>query len=228
MPGMENALKSLLENNARWSADVTQRDAEFFSRLVRQQRPEYLWIGCSDARVPANDIVGLLPGELFVHRNVANVVTHSDVNCQSVLQYAVDVLKVKHVIVVGHYGCGGVQLALEGPRSGGVADFWLGHVRDVIGRHRDLIAQIPDTRARLDLVVELNSLEQALNVCHSATLQAAWERGQKLSVHAWAYDLKDGRVRTLGVSVRQPNDLKGLRDRVLSRVSAEHPSISAP
>ncbi|WP_029890391.1 carbonic anhydrase [Polycyclovorans algicola] len=223
---MEDALTSLLANNQRWATEATQRDSEFFSRLVRQQRPEYLWIGCSDARVPANDIVGLLPGELFVHRNVANVVTHSDVNCQSVLQYAVDVLKVKHVIVVGHYGCGGVQLALNGPRSGGVADFWLGHVRDVIGRHRELIARIEDPRAKLDLVVELNSLEQALNVCHSATLQAAWTRGQQVSVHAWAYDLHDGRVRTLGVSVNQPDDLKDLRDRVLARVTGEHPSIS--
>lgn len=223
---MDNALDSLISNNLRWAASATERDSEFFSRLVRQQRPEYLWIGCSDARVPANDIVGLLPGELFVHRNVANVVVHSDVNCQSVLQYAVDVLKVRHVIVVGHYGCGGVQLALNGPRSGGVADFWLGHVRDVIGRHRDLIAQIQDPRAQLDLVVELNSLEQALNVCHSATLQAAWTRGQNVSVHAWAYDLQDGRIRTLGVSVNQPDDLKGLRDRVLARVTREHPSIS--
>ncbi len=222
---MDNALESLLANNRQWAATATERDPEFFSRLVRQQRPEYLWIGCSDARVPANDIVGLLPGELFVHRNVANVVVHSDVNCQSVLQYAIDVLKVKHVIIVGHYGCGGVQLALNGPRSGGVADFWLGHVRDVIGRHRELIAQVEDPQDKLDLVVELNALEQALATCHSATLQAAWARGQRVSVHAWAYDLHDGRVQTLGVSVSDPEDLKGLRDRVLARVTPEHPSI---
>lgn len=224
---MDRALNSLITNNQRWAADAVTRDSEYFSRLVRQQRPEYLWIGCSDARVPANDIVGLQPGELFVHRNVANVVSHSDVNCQSVLQYAVEVLKVKHVIVVGHYGCGGANLALNGPRSGGVSDFWLGHVRDVIGRHRELIATIDDPRAQGDLVVELNAFEQALNVCHSATLQAAWARNQAVSVHAWTYDLQDGRIRTLGVSVASMDDLKGLREQVAARVTPDHPSISA-
>lgn len=215
-----NELQPLLDNNARWSDGAVARDPEFFKRLQRQQAPEYLWIGCSDSRVPANDIVGLLPGELFVHRNVANVVPHSDVNCQSVIQFAVDALKVKHIMVVGHYGCGGVQVALEGRRIEGVVDYWLGHVRDIAGRYKPLLEAESDPYQRATLLVELNVLEQALNVCYSSVVQDAWARGQSLTVHGWVYSLADGRVRQLGLSASTPEAVKGLRETALERILA--------
>lgn len=216
----EHPLQHLIDNNARWATQSAALDPDFFRRLVRQQAPEYLWIGCSDARVPANDVVGLLPGELFVHRNVANVVPHSDVNCQSVIQFAVETLKVRHVMVVGHYGCGGVMAALKGERHPGVIDYWLGHVRDVMGRYKSYLDAEPDERSRASLLVELNVLEQTINVGHSAVLQDAWARGQSVSIHGWVYALGDGRVRELGLSVSSAEDLKGLRAIALERLLA--------
>jgi carbonic anhydrase len=194
MPGLEH----LIENNRAWSRRTVERDPEFFRTLARQQSPEYLWIGCSDSRVPANEIVDLLPGELFVHRNVANVVVHTDLNCLSVLQFAVEVLKVRHVIVCGHYGCGGVQAALEDARLG-LIDNWLRHVQDVKQKHA---AELESTApaARLDRLCELNVTEQVANVCQTTIVQGAWERGQDLTVHGWIYGLHDGLVRDLNVS----------------------------
>jgi carbonic anhydrase len=190
------ALDHLFENNRRWAAEVTAAHPGFFERLVAQQAPAYLWIGCSDSRVPANEIVGLLPGELFVHRNVANVVVHTDLNCLSVLQYAVDVLKVRHVIVCGHYGCGGVRAALDESRLG-LIDNWLRHVQDVASLHRAALDQLAG-EARLDRLCELNVTEQAHNVSETTIVQDARARGQELDVHAWIYGLHDGRLRDLG------------------------------
>ena len=190
----------LFDNNRAWAARVTARDPEFFARLAAQQAPEYLWIGCSDSRVPANEIVDLLPGELFVHRNVANVVVHTDLNCLSVLQFAVDVLKVRHIMVVGHYGCGGVRAALESTKLG-LIDNWLRHIQDVHHDHRALVDRAGDAEARLDRLCELNVLEQAYNVCETTVVQDAWERGQELSVHAWIYGLRDGIITDLRFDV---------------------------
>lgn len=195
-------LPHLLENNRRWAADITARRPDFFKRLAAQQAPQYLWIGCSDSRVPANEIVGLDPGELFVHRNVANVVVHTDLNCLSVLQFAVDVLKVKHVIVTGHYGCGGVQAALDDAKLG-LIDNWLRHVRDVRHLHRALLDAMPSDRRGARLC-ELNVIEQAQHVCETTVVQDAWSRGQPLTVHSWIYGLEDGRLRDLRFSVQEP------------------------
>jgi len=193
------SLPHLFENNRRWAEQIRQEDPEFFPRLSRLQRPEYLWIGCADSRVPANDIVGLLPGELFVHRNVANIVVHTDLNCLSVMQFAVDVLGVKHILVVGHYGCGGVHAALEQKRLG-LIDNWLRHLRDVHAKHRDDVDAIADPHAREDRLCELNVIEQVANVCQTSIVLDAWERGQQLTVHGWIYGLKDGLVRDLRTS----------------------------
>ncbi|MDF2770886.1 MAG: carbonic anhydrase [Geminicoccaceae bacterium] len=198
-------LSDLFANNRRWAAERARTDPAFFSRLVALQTPQYLWIGCSDSRVPANEIVDLPPGELFVHRNVANVVVHTDLNCLSVLQYAVDVLRVKDVIVCGHYGCGGVRAALGGARLG-LIDNWLRHVRDVRQRHATQLDATPD-HAREDRMCELNVLEQALNVCETTIVQDAWERGQALTVHAWIYRLDDGLLRDLGFTVDSPGQI---------------------
>jgi carbonic anhydrase len=189
-------LRHLFDRNTAWAERVTARDPGFFTRLATQQSPEYLWIGCSDSRVPANEIVDLDPGELFVHRNVANVVVHTDLNCLSVLQYAIDVLRVQHVMVVGHYGCGGVRAALENGKHG-LIDNWLRHVQDVHQRHRELVNAVPDRDARTDLLCELNVLAQAFNVCETTVVQDAWDRGQALAVHAWVYGLRDGRLTDL-------------------------------
>jgi carbonic anhydrase len=195
------SLQHLLENNRNWADRVTSTDRLFFERLAAQQAPEYLWIGCSDSRVPANEIVDLLPGELFVHRNVANVVVHTDLNCLSVLQFAIDVLKVRHVLVVGHYGCGGVRAALENGRFG-LIDNWLRHVQDVRQKHHTIIdACEPDDRLRR--LCELNVLEQALNVIETTIVQDAWQRGQPVTVHGWCYDLHDGLVRDLDFAVSE-------------------------
>ena len=191
-------ISELFENNARWAAAMTEADPDFFSGLAERQTPDYLWIGCSDSRVPANQIVGLPPGDVFVHRNVANVVVHTDLNCLSVLQYAVEVLRVRHVIVCGHYGCGGVQAALQGERHG-LIDNWLRHVVDVQEKYADEIARIP-AEGRLDRMCELNVVEQVTNVCQTTIVQDAWERGQELTVHGLVYDLRDGLLRDLGVS----------------------------
>ena len=199
-------LQRLFDNNRAWAAERIASRPDFFQRLVSQQNPSYLWIGCSDSRVPANEIVGLLPGELFVHRNVANVVVHTDLNCLSVLQYAVDVLGVHHVIVCGHYGCGGVRAALVGGRFG-LIDNWLRHVQDVYVDHRALVDGGATEDERVDRLCELNVLEQALNVCDTTIVRDAWTRGQALDVHAWIYGLSDGRLRDLGFSASADGDI---------------------
>jgi carbonic anhydrase len=192
-------LSELFDNNRRWAAVRAQQDPAFFSRLIAQQAPEYLWIGCSDSRVPANEIVDLPPGELFVHRNVANVVVHTDLNCLSVLQYAVDALRVRHIIVCGHYGCGGVRAALQGTKLG-LIDNWLRHVQDVRQKHGSQLDRLA-SGDREDRLCELNVLEQAVHVCETTIVQDAWSRGQPLSVHAWIYRLDDGLLRDLGFDV---------------------------
>jgi carbonic anhydrase len=202
------ALPHLFENNRAWAARVTSIRPDFFQQLAGQQNPAYLWIGCSDSRVPANEIVDLLPGELFVHRNVANVVVHTDLNCLSVIQYAVDVLDVKHVIVSGHYGCGGVRAALDN-RKFGLIDNWLRHVQDVRARHAATLGTIDDPDARARRLCELNVIEQALHVCETTVVQDAWSRGQQLTVHGWIYDLNDGLLRDLGFVVDGADDAAG-------------------
>ena len=191
-------LQHLLDNNAAWSADIQRRHPDFFERLSRQQSPEYLWIGCSDSRVPANEIVDLLPGEIFVHRNVANIVVHTDFNCLSVLQYAVEVLKVKHIMVVGHYGCGGVRAALA-PQNLGLIDNWLRNIRDIAVKYRPDL-DLLEEGARMDRLCELNVIEQVHNVCHTTIVQNAWARGQALAVHGWIYRISDGVLHDLGVN----------------------------
>ena len=193
-------LQLLLDNNRRWSAARTAADPDFFRRLQAQQSPDYLWIGCSDSRVPANEIVGLDPGELFVHRNVANIVVQSDFNCLSVLQFAVDVLKIKHIIVCGHYGCGGVKAALEHERHG-LVDNWLRHIRNLSERHRDALHAIEDRNARLNRLCEINVQAQVLNVSRTTVVEDAWNRGQSLQIHGWIYGLQDGLVRNLGLTL---------------------------
>jgi len=199
------SLSHLIENNRAWSERRRQIDPEFFARLSQQQRPRYLWIGCADSRVPANDIVGLLPGELFVHRNIANVVVHTDLNCLSVLQFAVDVLNIEHIIVCGHYGCSGVSAALQNQRVG-LADNWLRHVQDVHSKHETRVAAMPDTPHRIDRLCELNVIEQVANVCQTTIVRDAWERGKELAVHGWVYGLKDGLVRDLGSTVTKTSE----------------------
>ncbi len=198
-------LLHLFEQNRLWSENIRIQDPDFFARLSQQQSPQYLWIGCSDSRVPANQIIGVWPGELFVHRNVANVVVHTDLNCLSVIQFAVDVLKVKHLIVCGHYGCGGVQAALENARLG-LIDNWLRHVQDVRQKHEGLLARV-DEAQRLNKLCELNVIEQATNVCRTTIVQGAWERGQELAVHGWIYGLSDGLIRDLNISTSNQEEL---------------------
>ena len=198
-----SSLKHLFDSNRAWSERIRRADPQFFSRLSQQQRPRYLWIGCADSRVPANEIVGLLPGELFVHRNIANVVVHSDLNCLSVMQFAVDVLKIEHIIVCGHYGCSGVSAALRNERVG-LADNWLRHVQDVHAKHDARVAQLSGPDRRVDRLCELNVIEQVANVCQTTIVRDAWERGQPLAVHGWVYGLKDGLVRDLRTTVSKP------------------------
>lgn len=192
--------EQLFENNRAWVDQILEKDADFFNKLAAQQTPEYLWIGCADSRVPANDLLGLLPGELFVHRNIANVVVHSDLNCLSVLQFAIDVLKVKHVIVCGHYGCSGVQAAMTGRRVG-LADNWLRHVQDVHQKHEKYLGEVLPPKERLDRLCELNVIEQVVNVCQTTIIQDAWERNQSVTVHGWVYGVGDGLLSELGLSV---------------------------
>ncbi len=198
-------LQHLFDSNRIWSERIRHEDPEFFSKLARQQSPEYLWIGCSDSWVPANEIVDLLPGELFVHRNLANVVTHTDLNCLSVIQFAVDVLKVKHIIVVGHYGCSGVGAALRGDRIG-LSDNWLRHVQDVRQKHEARLSALTDAAGRGDRLCELNVVEQVANVCQTTMVQDAWDRGQDLTVHGWVYGLSDGMVRDLEFSATSADE----------------------
>ena len=200
------ALMELFQNNRAWAASMVARDADFFKKLASQQSPKYLWIGCSDSRVPANEIVDLLPGELFVHRNVANVVVHTDLNCLSVLQFAIDVLKVEHVIVCGHYGCSGVHAALSRKRVG-LADNWLRHVQDVHQKHEKYLGETLPARVRQDRLCELNVIEQVVNVCQTTILQDAWERNQQVTVHGWVYGLEDGLLRDLEMTVSAAEEL---------------------
>lgn len=193
-------LDDLFEKNRDWANSVKTSDPDFFEKLAAQQNPEYLWIGCSDSRVPANQIVGLLPGEIFVHRNVANIVVHTDFNCLTVLQYAVEVLKIKHVIVVGHYGCGGIAAAYE-DADNGLADNWLRNIKDVYHRNRARIDVLDDEEERLNLLCELNVMTQVAHVCHTTIAQNAWARGQKLAVHGWVYSLRDGLLKDLDCTV---------------------------
>jgi carbonic anhydrase len=194
-----STLRKLFDKNRAWADAISGRDPQFFHKLSRLHAPEYLWIGCADSRVPANEIVGLLPGEMFVHRNVANIVVHTDLNCLAVMQYAVDVLKVKHIIVVGHYGCGGVRAAFQKKRLG-LIDNWLRHVQDVHAKHARSLESLTELSAQLDRLCELNVLEQAANVCQTSIVLDAWERGQPLTVHGWVYGLHDGLLRDLGMN----------------------------
>ena len=195
------SLKQLLDNNRAWARGVVKEDPDYFTRLARQQSPQYLWIGCSDSRVPANQITGLAPGEVFVHRNIANVVVHTDLNCLSVIQFAVDILKVRHIILCGHYGCSGVHAAMTKHRIG-LSDNWLRHVQDVAAKHGGELGPIGDEDERHRRLCELNAREQVENIAQCTAVQEAWERGQALEVHGWIYDLKDGLIHDLGVSRR--------------------------
>jgi carbonic anhydrase len=212
-------LTDLFDNNRQWAARIEERDPGFFRKLAQQQAPRYLWIGCSDSRVPANEIVGLMPGELFVHRNVANVVVHSDLNCLSVLQYAVDVLKVRHVIVCGHYGCGGIEAAWR-HTAFGLIDNWLRYAQDVANRHAALFTPGMTEKEATEQLAELNVIEQAANVCRTTIVLDAWRRGQPLSVHGWIYGLKDGLLRDLGLSVTRDGELPAAYARVIASLAA--------
>ncbi len=208
-------LAHLFDHNRAWSEAMRLQDPEFFSKLSRQQFPEYLWIGCSDSRVPANQIVGLLPGELFVHRNIANLVVHTDLNCLSVMQFAVDILKVRHIIVCGHYGCSGVQAALRGDRIG-LSDNWLRHVQDVREKHAPALAR--EGRAAAERLCELNVIEQVANVCQTTIAREAWERGQPLAVHGWVYGIQDGLLKDLDITVTDFGEARKAYDAALAKL----------
>ena len=214
------SIDDLLRKNLAWSERVSREDPDFFKRLWKQQAPKYLWIGCSDSRVPANQVVDLAPGEVFVHRNIANVVVHTDLNCLSVIQFAVDVLKVEHILVVGHYGCGGVHAALTNARVG-LADNWIRHVGDVSAKHAALLAAAGDEPLQHDRLCELNALEQVATVCQTTIVRDAWARGQALSVHGWVYTLRDGRVHDLGLNVDGPDQLDAQYAEALARISVD-------
>ena len=200
-----NDLKRLIDQNRVWAEGIKSTDPDFFPKLAKQQSPDFLWIGCSDSRVPATQLVGMVPGEMFVHRNVANVVVHTDFNCLSVMQYAVDVLKVNHIIICGHDGCGGVKAAMENLQFG-LIDNWLRHVQDVMHAYKDELLRIADESERLDRLCELNVIEQVKSVSRTTIVQNAWQRGQDLAVHGWIYGLQDGLLRDLGVSVAKSTD----------------------
>jgi carbonic anhydrase len=205
-------LKTLLEKNGVWAEGIKAQDPEFFHTLAKQQNPRYLWIGCSDSRVPATQLVGLQPGEMFVHRNVANLVVHTDFNCLSVMQFAVDVLGVRHIIVSGHYGCGGVQAAMENLQLG-LIDNWLRHVQDVMHNHEELLSKINNTTERLNKLCELNVIEQVLNVGRTTVMQNAWARGQEIAVHGWIYGIGDGLLRDLDICITNQNELEAVYQR---------------
>jgi carbonic anhydrase len=214
-------LDHLFAQNRIWAEKITARDPEFFLKLSRQQSPEYLWIGCSDSRVPANEIVNLLPGEMFVHRNVANVVVHTDLNCLSAMQFGVDVLKVKHIIVCGHYGCSGVRAALRCDRIG-LADNWLRHVQDVTEKHKGCLHAVSGEADRANRLCELNVIEQVSNVCLTTIVRDAWERAQALTVHSWIYGIKDGIMRDLGMSVSGPDEFEPQYRASLAAIESGH------
>ncbi|OGQ79356.1 MAG: carbonic anhydrase [Deltaproteobacteria bacterium RIFCSPLOWO2_12_FULL_60_19] len=213
-------LSDLFKNNQAWAAEITKRDPEFFQRLSKQQAPQYLWIGCSDSRMPANQIVGLAPGEMFVHRNVANVVVHTDLNCLAVIQFAVDVLHVQHIIVCGHYGCGGVLAALRGEKLG-LIDNWLRHVQDSRERHGALLDSLKTETERHDRLCELNVVEQVVHVSRTTIVQDAWTRGQALSVHGWIYELRDGLLRDLDICITRPNEIAPLYQSAVTRLKGK-------
>ena len=213
-------LNKLLNNNKSWSSAIRDQDAGFFEKLSKQQSPKYLWIGCADSRVPANEIVGLMPGELFVHRNVANVVVHSDLNCLSVIQYAVDYLKVEHIIVTGHYGCGGVREAMNNNKLG-LIDNWLRHIQDVKHKHSAILENAENDETRFQKMCELNVIEQVMNVCQTTIVRDAWDRGQDLSIHSWIYGLSDGLLRDLGLCVSSSEDIESLYSKALSDIAGK-------
>ena len=212
------AIQKLFTHNRAWAAQMERERPGFFTSLKTQQTPKYMWIGCSDSRVPANQITGLEPGEVFVHRNVANVVVHSDLNCLSTIQFAVDQLKVEHLMVVGHYGCGGVKAALQNLRVG-LADNWLRHIKDVRDRHESIVDAAPPA-ARLDVLCELNVIEQVMNVAHTTVLQDAWARGQRVSLHGWVYGLKDGLLQDLHITLDGVEGMASLYRAAIAGVSA--------
>lgn len=199
-------LKHLFENNARWAEKIKEQDPDFFKRLAVRQNPEYLWIGCSDSRVPANEITGLPPGRLFVHRNIANVVIHTDLNCLSVIQYAVEVMKIRHIIVCGHYGCGGIKAAMEN-KEHGLIDNWLRHIKDVYRYHKEKIDVLETEKDKFNLLCELNVLEQVANICHTTIVRNAWKSGQELAVHGWIYGIENGLLKDLGLYVKDPYEI---------------------
>ncbi len=199
-------LNKIFDNNKKWAEKIKKTDPEFFSKLSKQQNPEYLWIGCSDSRVPASEIVGMMPGEIFVHRNIANVVVHTDLNCLSVIQYAVDVLKVKHIIICGHYGCGGIKASLDNQEHG-LIDNWLRNIKDIYRYHQGKIDALEDENEKVNLLCELNVIEQAANICHTTIVQSAWKSGQELAVHGWIYSIEDGILKDLNVRVTNKDDI---------------------
>ncbi|WP_438865484.1 carbonate dehydratase [Neptunicella sp.] len=199
-------LSNFFENNRNWANRIKKQDPDFFSKLSKQQNPEYLWIGCSDSRVPASEIVDMMPGEIFVHRNIANLVIHTDLNCLSVIQYAVEVLKVKHIIVSGHYGCGGVKAAL-GNQEHGLIDNWLRNIKDIYRHNQQEIDEIEDEKAKVDRLCEMNVIAQVANVCHTTIVQNAWKSGQQLAVHGWIYSIDDGIIRDLDVCITNPDEI---------------------
>ena len=217
---MSTELNELFESNRRWAAEAEQREPGFFSRLIKQQTPQYLWIGCADSRVPANELVDLLPGELFVHRNIANVVVPSDLNALTVIQYAVDALRVRHIIVVGHSNCGGVKAALNNLRVG-LADNWLRHIQDVRNTHRAFLDRVPAER-RVDALVELNVLEQARNVCRTTIVEDAWQRGQEVVIHGWVYGLHNGLLEDLRMTVAGIDDIEPAHARAVEAVQQRY------
>jgi carbonic anhydrase len=218
-------LDHLFESNRTWAQAISARDPDFFLKLSRQQSPEYLWIGCSDSRVPANEIVNLPPGEIFVHRNIANVVVHTDLNCLSVMQFAIDVLKVKHVIVCGHYGCSGVRAALRCDRIG-LADNWLQHVQDVMEKHQGCVSAVRGETVRTNRLCELNVIEQVSHVCQTTIVRDAWDRGQAVSVHGWIYGLRDGLIRNLGLSISSAPEFEPQYRAALAAVAAGEPFMA--
>ena len=215
---VDNSLSHLFANNRRWAQRTTNQEPTFFSDLAEQQSPDYLWIGCADSRVPANELIGLLPGEVFVHRNIANIIVHSDLNCLSVLQYAVDVLKVKHVIICGQYGCGGVAAAFHNRRVG-LVDNWLRHIHDTKYKYHALLACLANESERLNRLCELNVIDQVFSAAQTTIIQDAWERGQNVTIHGWVYDLHDGLLHSLGLEVSNADDLQQQSQAVFQRMA---------
>ena len=214
---VDNSLSHLFTNNRQWAQKTTQNEPSFFSKLAEQQSPEYLWIGCADSRVPANELIGLQPGEVFVHRNIANIIVPSDLNCLSVLQYAVDVLKVKHVIICGHYGCGGVAAAFHNRRVG-VVDNWLRHIHDTKAKY-DALQRTTDQKSNLDRLCELNVIDQVFSAAQTTIIQDAWQRGQSVTIHGWVYDLHDGLLHSLGLEVSSLDHLQQQSQTVFQRMA---------